>query len=137
MRHVLILIISVCVTGCAGVGLIETADPNVKLHQAYILMDEDRALMSEDLIRQAMDMYKNKISTEGVAEAYFAYGNLYKHPTYHRHSAVFKRFGTYDGSYNKSIENYVKAMKQFEITGSEVGVIKSIVSIGEAYNLKK
>ena len=98
-------------------------------------MSEDRALMSEDLIRQAMTLYKEKENNLGLAEAHFAYGNLYKHPTYHKHATIFKKLGTYDATYNKSISNYKKSVHHFEKAHSEIGAIKSLVSIGEAYNL--
>ncbi|TVT47658.1 MAG: hypothetical protein FHK82_18060 [Sedimenticola thiotaurini] len=113
-----------------------TSDPNVKIQQAYRLMDEDRALMAEDLIRQAMLDYKEAANSEGMAEAYFAYGSLYKHNTYHKHSAIFKKWGTYDGSYDKSISNFENAVRKFEEAGSEIGAVKSLVGIGEAYNIK-
>ena len=92
--------------------------------------------MAEDLIRQAMLDFEKTGNVEGMAEAYFAYGSLYKHHTYHNHSAIFEKWGTYDGSYNKSISNFEKALREFEKAGSEIGVVKSLVGIGEAYNLK-
>ena len=136
MRRLLAILLTIILSGCAGVGLMPTSDPNIKIQQAYRMIDEDRALIAEDLIRQAMALYHESGNTEGMAEAYFTYGNLYKHPTYHNNSAAFEKFGTYDGTYKKSIENYKEAIKQFESAGSEIGVVKSLTSIGEAYNLK-
>lgn len=82
-----------------------------------------------------MTLYKEKENNLGIAESYFAYGNLYKHPTYHKHAAIFQKLGTYDVTYNKSISNYKMAINYFEKAHSEIGTVKSLISIGEAYNL--
>jgi len=87
----LIIIIFVFLSGCAGVGLIPTSDPDIKIQQAYKMMNDDRAIMAEDLIHQAMAIYVKDNNTLGIAEAYHTYGNLYKNNVYHgKWSATLK-----------------------------------------------
>ena len=122
-------------TGCAGVGLMATSNPDVKLQQAYQMMDQDRALMAEDLIRQAIVIYEKEDNTLGIAEAYHLYGQLYSHPAYHgKSAATFRKFGTYDGSYMKAINNYEESIKAFNKIGSEIGIVKCLVGIANAYH---
>jgi tetratricopeptide (TPR) repeat protein len=114
-------------TGCAGVGLNATSDPDVKIQQSYQMMNEGRYSMAKDLIRQAMATYKEDQNILGIAEAYHTLGNLYKYPVDGGGNADYARSGTY----------YEKAKEYYEQAGNETGVIKSIVGIGNSYYLRK
>jgi len=133
----LVIFTFIFLSGCAGVGLMSTSDPDVKIQQAYRMMNEDRGLMAEDLVRQAMVIYIKDKNTLGMAEAYHTYGNLYKNSAYHgKSSATFKKQGTYDGTYMKSINNFEKSKEAYEQAGNEVGAVKSLVGMGNAYHLR-
>jgi hypothetical protein len=135
MKQLLISVILFFTIGCAGIGLRATSNPDVKIQQAYRMMDEDRALMAEDLIHQAMDIYNKNNNKFGMAEAYHAYGNLYISHSYHnKWATTFKKLGTYDGSYMKSIQNFEGSMKLFNEVSSEIGVVKSLIGIANAYH---
>ena len=127
----LIFILLFTISGCAGVGLVATSNPDVKIQQAYRMMNEGRALMAEDLIRQAMVIYKKENNILGIAEAYHTYGNLYKHSSYHN-----KKPGTFDRSFMKSVSNYEMAKTSYEQVGDEVGAVKSLIGMGNAYHLR-
>lgn len=123
--------------GCAGVGLVASSDPAVKLGQAYMLMDQGRMPMAEDMIGQAMALFKERGDELGMAETYHAYGNLYKNDLYHgKTRKAFERMGTYDGTYMKSVRNFRQAAELFERQGSEAGVVKSLVGEGNAFALR-
>lgn len=137
MKKFAVILILLC-SGCTGVGLVATSDPGKKLQQAYALIAQDRAVLAEDVIRQAMSIYKERNDKLGMAEAYHAYGNLYMSKSYHdKNAETFKKLGTYDGTYQNSINNFKQAIKLFESSKSEVGVVKSMVGIGNAYIEKK
>ena len=68
----------ILLTGCAGVGLVATSDPDVQIQQSYQMMDQGRYPMAKDLIRQAIATYKQEKNILGLAESYHALGNLYK-----------------------------------------------------------
>ena len=133
-----ITILAALLVGCSGVGHVATSDPNRKIHQAYSLMSEDRLLLAEDMIRQALVSFEIAGDRSGMAEAYNAYGNLYKNDLYinGRWKTKFKELGTYDGTYMKSIENFSKCQDLYKQIGDGSGEAKCLLGIGNAYSLR-
>lgn len=137
MKAFAITVVLLLLTGCAGVGLVATSDPKEKLQQADYLMMQDRPALAELTIKDAMRIFQEKGDELGMADAYHAYGNLYKDDSYHgKWAAFFKKEGTYDGTYMKSIENFNKAMVLFQKHSEESGVVKCLLGIGNAYGLR-
>jgi tetratricopeptide (TPR) repeat protein len=133
-----ISILVVFLSACTGIGYIATSDPYKKLGQAQSLVEEDRLLLAEDVIGQALAQFQESGDLLGMADAYHAYGNLYKNDLYHngRWTQAFKQRGTYDGTYTKSIVNFQKAQALFEQLGDEVGVAKCLMGIGNVYSIR-
>ncbi|OGS15758.1 MAG: hypothetical protein A2251_08730 [Elusimicrobia bacterium RIFOXYA2_FULL_47_53] len=101
------------------------------------MMSQGRVPMAEDLIGQAVIIFKKNANENGLADAYHEYGNLYKHDSYHnKWSNYYKQKGTYDGTYIKSIDNYKKAVELFDRLEDESGVVKCLMGIGNAYSLR-
>lgn len=122
---------------CAGIGLIHSDNPDIKLAQAYRMMDESRLLMAEDLLKKAMARFALDGNKSGMADTYHAFGNLYKNDLYHgKFAAAFKAAGTYDPSYTKSIENFSSGFELFQQLSDESGAIKCIVGMASAYGQK-
>ncbi len=133
LSMVFILLLS----GCAGIGVAATSDPYQKLDQADAMMAQDRAAMAESLISDALKVFEEKNDAAGIADAYHAYGNLYKHPSYHgKWKPTFEKLGTYDGTYQKSIDYFNKAKEIFENKKDATGVSKSLFGIGHVYGIK-
>ncbi len=137
MRHT-ITILTALLVGCSGVGHVATSDPNRKINQAYSLMSQDRLLLAEDMIRQALVSFESAGDKPGMAEAYNAYGNLYKNDFYinGRWKAKFKELGTFDGTYMKSIENFSKCQDLYKQIGDGSGEAKCLLGAGNAYGLR-
>ena len=123
MRIVTIIII--LITGCAGVGLVSTSDPDVKLQQSLQLISQGRYLMAKDLIRQAIVTYEQENNILGLAESYHLLGNLYKKP-----------LNGGNADYSKSTTYFEKSVIFFEQANSEIGVVKSLVGVGNSYHLR-
>lgn len=124
-------------SGCAGIGVVATSDPYQKLDQADAMMAQDRAAMAESLISDALKVFEEKNDVAGIADAYHAYGNLYKHPSYHgKWKPTFEKLGTYDGTYQKSIDYFNKSKEIFEGKKDATGVSKSLFGIGHVYGIK-
>ncbi len=137
VKKLLITIFLLLLTCCAGVGLVATSDPKEKLRQADYLMMQNRAALAELTIRDAMKIFRKNNDELGIADAYHSYGNLYKDNSYHgKWAAFFKKEGTYDGTYMKSIENFNMAMVLFENHSEDSGVVKCLIGIGNAYGLR-
>lgn len=137
MRHSIIILLAL-IAGCSGVGHVATSDPNRKIGQAYSLMSQDRLLLAEDMIRQALASFESAGDQLGMAEAYNAYGNLYKNDLYinGRWKAKFKELGTYDGTYMKSIESFSKCRDLFKQIQDGSGEAKCLLGAGNAYGLR-
>src|SRR5258706_382617 len=78
--HALLLCgLSAGVAGCAGVGITAKSDPAAKLHDATDLFDrQDRPLIAEKLIREAIASYQKSNDQLGLANAYRTYGFFFR-----------------------------------------------------------
>ncbi len=124
-------------SGCAGIGLMATSDPYRKLQQADYLMSQERAALAEFTIKDALVIFERNHDELGMAETYHSFGNLYKNDSYHgKWAEYFKKAGTYDGTYMRSIDNFTKAMELFRKHSEESGVVKCLLGIGNAYGLR-
>jgi len=134
----LLATLAIVTAGCTGVGYIATSDPKQKITQSYQLMAEDRMLLAEDVIGQALEIFESQGDKAGMAEAYHAYGNLYKNDQYinGRWTTKFKELGTYDGTYSKSIENFAKCEKLYEDIGDGAGAAKCLLGAGNAHGAR-
>lgn len=103
--------------GCAGVGVVATSDPRVKLSDATHLFDQqDRPLIAERLIHEAIEICQANADQACLAEAYRTYGFFFRSPSLEGHwSKIYKESGfwdksaTFDTRYAKSIEYFKKA----------------------------
>ena len=110
------LTILLTLTGCAGVGVVATSNPYTKLSDAmYLLEHEDRALIAERLIWEAIEICKEKQDQLCLAQAYRNYGFFFRSPHIKVWSKAFKEYGfhdktaTYENRYSKSVEYFTKS----------------------------
>lgn len=69
-RPFLIILPILVMVGCAGVGIVATSDPAVKLEDAfYLLENSNRPLPAEMLIREAMAIYEERGDPRGLGKA--------------------------------------------------------------------
>lgn len=105
------------VASCSGVGVLESSDPAVKLDQAnQLLYRQDRPLIAERLIREAIDIYRQEGNESGLAEAYRAYGFFFranaiegKWFNYYKKNGFLEPNATFESRHPKSIEYFNKA----------------------------
>ena len=117
----LVFVCLVALTGCAGVGVVATSDPAAKLRDAADLFDrQDRPLIAERLIREAINTYQSSNDQLGLAEAYRTYGFFIRSPSiegkwnkYYRENGFLDKSATFDSRYMKSIEYFEKARTIF------------------------
>lgn len=124
--------------GCAGVGFIATSDPYAKLAQASEMMNQDRCMLAELTIGDAMRMFEKEADQRGIADAHLHYGLLYKNICYHegRSSAQFRAAGTYDPTYGKSLDHLKQALKIYDSLGDGMGAVNSLNAIAEVSNMR-
>jgi tetratricopeptide (TPR) repeat protein len=121
LQIILLTIAAVTIAGCAGVGVVATDDPAAKLRDATYLFDrQDRPLIAERLIREAIVSYQSNNDQLGLAEAYRTYGFFFrsraingKWGNYYRKNGFLDRSATFDTRYDKSIEYFEMARQLF------------------------
>lgn len=120
--HALLLCaLSAILAGCAGVGIVGVSDPAAKLRDAGDLLNrQDRPLIAEGLIRDAIESYQKNNDQLGLADAYRTYGFFFRSPAiegkwskYYRENGFLDKAASFDARYGKSIEYFDKARTIF------------------------
>jgi tripartite-type tricarboxylate transporter receptor subunit TctC len=120
-RQLLVLAFVATFSGCAGFGVVATSDPAAKLRDAGDLFDrQDRPLIAERLIREAIDIYQSNNDQLGLAEAYRTYGFFFRSPSiegkwnkFYRENGFLDKSAAFQTRYEKSIEYFEKARTIF------------------------
>jgi tetratricopeptide (TPR) repeat protein len=109
--------LSVIFSGCAGVGVVALSDPAAKLRDAGDLFDrQNRPLIAERLIREAIESYRKNNDQLGLADAYRTYGFFFRSSAvegtwskHYRENGFLDKSAGFDARYEKSIEYLDKA----------------------------
>jgi len=129
--------------GCAAMGVVETSNPEIKLQDArYLFSKYDRPFPAERLIREAIEIYKEKNDQIGLANAYNMYGWFFQSPSIGGWASVnYKKHGFLDKSadfnsrYEKSIEYFEKArIIQIEKSAFD-GLTNTYLGMGHTYGI--
>ena len=120
LRHVAACF-SFALAGCAGVGVVATSDPMAKLADAGSLFDEqDRPLIAERLIREAIAICESKPDPLCLAEGYRTYGFFFRSASiegewtkYYQTNGFLESSATFENRHQKSIEYFEKAREVF------------------------
>ena len=121
MRFAALLIVVILSTGCAGVGVVATSDPFRKLADAEVLfIRQDRPLLAELLIREAMAIFQEQGDSRGLGHANREYADLLTSPSvsgkwaeYYQKNGFADRTVTYDNRNEKASEYYAKAVEHY------------------------
>ncbi len=114
--------------GCAGVGVAQADDPLTKLNQAEALYtQQDRPLIAERLIFEAIDLYQQRGDSHGLGLAHRAYADLLrsqavtgKWALYYQKNGFYDKVTTFDSRIEKSTEYYIKALGYFSNAESKL-----------------
>jgi len=124
LKHINIFIATVliqgCLVGCAGFGVFATKYPAQKLDDAkYLYTHNDRALMAEQLICEAIEIYKEQQDNEGSGLAHWEYACLLLSPSVVTWEKFYREHGfrdqsvTFENRASKAIEYQKNAMEFF------------------------
>lgn len=128
-------LILVC-SGCAGIGIIASSDPKVKLNDAAsLLYEQDRPLPAQRLIFEAIAIYKTSGDEHGLGLAHINYADLLRSASIvsGRESKLFRESTsqktyffdksiTFDNRLQKSSEYYQMAIEH--LNNSENNLIQ-------------
>ena len=115
------LSILLLVVGCAGVGVVASSDPLTKLNDAEdLFMRQDRPLIAERLIREAIAIYQERDDPHGLGNGHREYADLLRSPSvtgkwekYYRENGFQDRTITFENRIAKSVEYYSKAIEYY------------------------
>lgn len=113
--------VAALLAGCAGVGVVQSEDPMTKLNDAEALFQQqDRPLIAERLIFEAIDIYKQRADEHGLGLAYREYADLLrsssvtgKWAVHYQKNGFYDKLTTFDSRLEKATEYYTKALGHF------------------------
>lgn len=121
VRLFAVLYISLLLVGCAGVGVVASSDPLTKLNDAeYLFTREDRPLIAERLIREAIVIYQEQDDPHGLGNAHREYADLLLSPSvtgkwqkFYRENGFQDKSVTFENRKEKASEYYSKALEYY------------------------
>jgi tetratricopeptide (TPR) repeat protein len=142
-RVLCVCVLSVVVGGCAGIGPAPLSVAANDLREAADLYGpQDRPVIAEKLIREAMETYRNNDDQLGLAEAYRSYGFFLRSQSvegrwsqYYREHGFLDRSVTFDIRYEKSIAYLEQARAIFERYGRFDAMTNINLNIGFTYEV--
>lgn len=77
MFRIVVSALALWLTACAGVGIVETNDPKVKLAQAdYLFKEQGRVMQARRQLDEAIVLFEQRGDKLGLAYSYLLYGLL-------------------------------------------------------------
>ena len=121
--------ISFLLQACAGVGIVASSDPQVKLHDArHLFTFQNRPLPAERLIREAIELCVKDADQACLAEAYLAYGYFFRSSAVESWEKVYRRDGFLEPT--ASFDNRLEKSKEY------IDKSKPLIDHSEAYDLQ-
>lgn len=110
-------VICLLLAGCAGFGVVAQSDPAAKLSDAnHLLYQQNRPLIAERLIREAIEIYQQNGDEIGLANAYRAYGFFFradaiegKWSNHYRKAGFLEKPASFETRYEHSLQYFDKA----------------------------
>lgn len=129
--------------GCAGVGVVSSSDPKVKLSDATSLFDQqDRPLIAEQLIREAIGICEKSADKSCLADSYRTYGFFFRSRSvsgnsskYYQEHGFLDKSATFDTRYAKSIEYFKKSREIYAHLEKYDALTNVDLNMGFSYEL--
>lgn len=133
---------AVILAGCEGVGVVASSDAQTKLSDATALFErEDRPLIAERLIREAIETCTSRADQNCLANAYKTYGFFFRSPSVTHWSKEYLENGfldtsaSFDTRYSKSIEYFGKARSIYLELGRFDALTNVDLNIGITFDI--
>lgn len=142
IRHAVVLIVISALVGCAALMGRSTSDPAVKLKWASESFNSmDQPVKAEELIWEAIEIYRKERNQLGLAEAYRQYALFLRSNTVVKFSDHFKEEGfvdrtiTYRTRYDKAIDYFNRSKDLYEDYG-HIDIISNLyISLAKTYDM--
>jgi tetratricopeptide (TPR) repeat protein len=107
---------------CAGIGVVDSPDPLVKLNDAqYLFEKENRPVPAQTLIVEATLIYQKRNDPHGLGNANREYGDFLRSAAVFNWRAAYRKGGfadpsiTYDNRLEKAADYYTKALAYYRL----------------------
>ena len=137
------IILAFAIAGCSAMGVPSTDDPKEKLAWANTLIEEqNRPIPAERLIREAIQIYKDKNDAEGLANGYRRYGVFYRSAAvarmegYYRTTGFMEKGVTFDQRFDKAIEYLSLSRNLFAAQNAYSSLSNVDLNLGWSYESK-
>jgi tetratricopeptide (TPR) repeat protein len=125
-RWVVSLSIMFSFVGCAGIGVVDSPDPLVKLNDAaYLFEKENRPVPAQTLIVEATEIYQKRNDPHGLGNANREYGDFLRSAAVFNWRAAYSHGGfsdpsiTYDNRLEKASVYYSKALAYYRLAETQ------------------
>ena len=133
LKKISVILMIATLYACAAALVPSTDDPQEKLLWSYQLMDVGRALPAERLQLEALAIYTSEGNYLGEGNAYKALCLLYRSSAYRAAEKFYRKQGTYDPTYTKSIEFCEKSAEAYRRGEDLWGVSSALVGVADGY----
>lgn len=141
-RWVIILALIAVLSGCASIFGRSTDDPSVKLTWASEYFNSlEEPVKAEELIWEAIEIYKENRNDLGLAEAYRQYGLFLRSNSVQKHLDYFREEGFRDQAvtektrYARAVDYFNKSKDLYADFGHIEKVSNIHISIAKTYDL--
>jgi tetratricopeptide (TPR) repeat protein len=132
----------VALVGCAAIFGRSTSDPAIKLQWASEhFSSKDEPLQAEELIREAIAIYKKQNNQLGLAEAYRQYGLFFRSNAVNKFEKHYRAEGfedktvKFDQRLQKAVEYFNKSRDLYADYG-HIDIVSNLnISLGKAYDM--
>lgn len=127
-KYLYFIIIMFLINGCDAALVMHTSDPGQKINNAYEMMyPNGRFIPAKRFIEEAEKIYQEEGNKPGLAEAYLAFGNLYKHGPVGKLQNKYK-------DYDLSRQYLERAYNLYSELGDDMGRAKCLLVISQTLN---
>jgi tetratricopeptide (TPR) repeat protein len=142
MKFLIAICCMTALVGCAAIFGRSTADPAIKLKWASELFgSKDEPVKAEELIRDAIEIYKKERNQIGLAEAYRQYGLFLrsnavgKFEKYYRKEGFLDRTVTFKTRYDKAVDYFNQSKDLFGDYGHIEIQSNLYISLAKTYDM--
>jgi tetratricopeptide (TPR) repeat protein len=113
-------------SSCAGIGVVDSPDPLVKLNDAaYLFQKKNRPVPADTLIQKAIVIYQKRDDPHGLGNANREYGDFLRSAAVFNWRVAYSHGGfsdpsiTYDNRLEKASEYYTKALAYYRLAETQ------------------
>ena len=134
--RVTLYILVVSLMGCAAAGVPYTNDPEQKIKYAHELINSNRAIPAEKLLKEAVEIYTEKDDKQGLAKSYSELGAFYLTNAYKNYKSFYEKHNEYDYKRDQSVKYYLKSEELFLSVNEYYSASNMALRLGDLHKIR-